>query len=46
MPKNATVSQRVDWHTEHATACGCQPVPPGVLAEIKKRGLPPPEPYR
>lgn len=37
MPKNATLEERIEWHLEHATKCGCGPIPPKLLAEIEKR---------
>lgn len=37
MPKNATLEQRVQWHTEHLDHCGCRKdLPPAVQAEIDK----------
>jgi hypothetical protein len=33
MPKNATLAQRVRWHTAHAKACGCRTDMP---ADIRK----------
>ena len=27
MPKNATITQKLKWHKEHASACGCRPMP-------------------
>ncbi len=35
MPANPTDAQRVEWHAEHALACGCRPVPEGLVAEVK-----------
>jgi hypothetical protein len=43
MPPNATLEQRVRWHLEHAKQCGCRPVPPSVVEEMRKRGIPPPK---
>ena len=43
MPNNATLEKRMLWHIEHATHCGCRPIPDSVLAEMKKRGIAPPE---
>ncbi len=37
MPKNPSLEDRVRWHEEHAAACGCRPVPPGIQTEIKRR---------
>jgi hypothetical protein len=38
MPRNASGDQRIVWHLAHAQACGCRPVPPGVIALIRARG--------
>ena len=38
MPTRATLNQRVTWHVAHAKACGCRPMPPTVVAELKRRG--------
>jgi hypothetical protein len=42
MPAAATREERVEWHAEHAAACGCRPVPPGLATEVdslkRKRG--------
>lgn len=38
MPKNPTPEQRIEWHREHAKHCTCWPMPPKILAEIKKPG--------
>lgn len=35
MPKTPTRGQRVEWHAEHADACGCRSVPPSLVAEVK-----------
>lgn len=35
MPTNPTRRQRVEWHAEHAAACGCRPVPPSLAAEVR-----------
>lgn len=34
MPKNASLAQRVVWHTAHAKHCACRPIPPSVLAAL------------
>ena len=39
MPANATMDQRVKWHTAHAKACGCREIPGTVLTELKARGV-------
>jgi hypothetical protein len=38
MPKNPSADQRIVWHLAHAQACGCRPVPAGVIALIRARG--------
>jgi len=38
MPPNPTRDQRIAWHAEHATACGCRPVPEDLLADVKALG--------
>jgi hypothetical protein len=35
MPANPSRAQRVMWHAEHAAVCGCRPVPPGLVDEVK-----------
>jgi DNA-3-methyladenine glycosylase I len=44
MPRGASVAERVTWHTEHAKACGCRPIPrglrPRVEAEARASRLP------
>jgi len=35
MPANPTREDRVAWHAEHLSACGCRPVPPGLLADVE-----------
>jgi hypothetical protein len=37
MPNKATLDQRIAWHTEHAAACGCRPMPATMVAEIARR---------
>ena len=41
--QGASLDARVDWHVEHAAACGCRAVPASVVAELERRGLPVPE---
>ncbi|MCG5241858.1 hypothetical protein [Azospirillum doebereinerae] len=36
MPPKATRQQRVEWHLEHAQACGCRPPPASLLDEIRE----------
>ena len=35
MPANPTRAQRVEWHAQHEIACGCRPVPSGLVEEVK-----------
>lgn len=37
MPKNPTLDQRIEWHTEHAKNCKCWPIPPKLQEEIDRR---------
>ena len=39
MPKNPSDDQRVGWHIEHVRNCSCMPIPKGVLAIMKNKGL-------
>ena len=39
MPKNPTLDQRIAWHVAHARHCACRPVPPGLAAEMSRRGI-------
>jgi predicted flap endonuclease-1-like 5' DNA nuclease len=36
MPKNPTLEQRVQWHTEHAKNCSCRPFPENLLSKTKR----------
>ena len=38
MPVNPTRAQRVEWHAEHEKVCGCRPVPPRLVDEVKALG--------
>lgn len=35
MPKNPTLKQRIEWHTEHQKHCKCRPIPKGLEAKMK-----------
>lgn len=37
LPADASFEDRVDWHTAHARACGCRPVPEAIRAAIAAR---------
>lgn len=40
MSKNATVEERIKWHTEHAKNCQCRTgIPAKLQAEMKKRSI-------
>jgi len=39
MPVNPTFEQRVKWHLAHQKNCGCRPIPPKLLKEMKSRGI-------
>lgn len=44
MPKNPTMAQRIDWHTHHAEACGCRPIPESIqqtIAALDSTGVTP-----
>jgi hypothetical protein len=36
MPEKATERQRIEWHLEHAKACGCRPVPLGLVGKMSE----------
>jgi hypothetical protein len=35
MPKNASLAERVTWHTAHAKHCACRPIPKSVIAALR-----------
>jgi hypothetical protein len=37
MPRSANLDQRIQWHLDHAKQCGCRPIPPRLLQEIRQR---------
>lgn len=39
MPPNATVEQRVKWHSDHVKHCACRPIPGKLLEQMKAKGL-------
>ena len=40
MPANATIEERVKWHTSHQKNCNCHPgLPKKLVEEAKKKGL-------
>jgi len=36
MPKNATITQRIEWHLEHERHCNCRPMPEKLKEELRK----------
>ncbi len=36
IPKNASLEERIRWHTEHAKHCDCRPIPKNLLPKIKE----------
>jgi len=44
MPAGAKMDQRIAWHLEHTKHCGCRPIPKGVAAAMKERGMAVPAP--
>jgi hypothetical protein len=39
MPPRPSAEQRIAWHLAHAGQCGCRPIPAGVLALMRARGI-------
>lgn len=37
MPKNATLNQKIQWHSDHARECGCREIPPKILHKMNER---------
>lgn len=37
MPANATVEQRIAWHTRHQQQCGCRPIPAKLVLLMQSR---------
>jgi hypothetical protein len=37
MPPKATREQWIEWHTAHATACGCRAIPESIRQDVEKR---------
>jgi len=45
MLKNATLEQRIAWHTAHQKNCSCRPIPAKLLEQIRRISTPtPPKP--
>lgn len=36
LPKGASLEERVAWHREHQKRCACRPIPPKLLAEMRR----------
>ena len=39
MPERPSPDQRIAWHLEHAEACGCRPIPRGVIELMRAKGM-------
>jgi len=39
MPQNPSDQQRSEWHLAHARVCSCRPIPKGVIALMRARGI-------
>ncbi len=39
MPRKSTLEERIEWHVEHETKCGCREIPKSIKLHLKKRGL-------
>lgn len=35
LPKGASLEERIAWHREHQKRCGCRPIPPKVLDQMR-----------
>ncbi|WP_280151040.1 hypothetical protein [Piscinibacter sp. XHJ-5] len=45
MPPRPSADERIRWHLAHASHCACRPVPHGVIALMRSRGIMPPDPH-
>jgi uncharacterized protein YdhG (YjbR/CyaY superfamily) len=36
LSKAASLEQRIAWHREHQKRCGCRPIPPRLLAQMRR----------
>lgn len=43
LDRKAKLDERIAWHIEHATVCGCRDMPESIKTELTKRGIAPPE---
>ena len=39
--KNASLEERMAWHSEHQVACACRPIPAQLLAQMSVSGAAP-----
>ncbi len=37
MPKNPSLTERVNWHIEHAKNCACRPMPESIKTALKEK---------
>lgn len=36
LPKGASLEERIAWHREHQKYCACRPIPPKLIAEMRR----------
>jgi uncharacterized protein YdhG (YjbR/CyaY superfamily) len=36
LPKDSSIEERIAWHREHQKRCACRPIPPKLLAEMRR----------
>jgi hypothetical protein len=39
MLRNVSLDRRVQWHIQHAKACGCREMPQTIVTELRVRGI-------
>ena len=39
MRQNPSDQQPIEWHLAHARVCSCRPIPKGVIALMRARGI-------
>ena len=44
MPTKPTLDQRIAWHLDHATHCGCRAITGKLKEEFERRGIAIPAP--
>lgn len=37
MPEKATISEKIQWHANHARECGCRPIPSSIRKKMSER---------